>query len=129
MRFKVDENLPEEVAELLRLRGHDATTVLEQSLGGYADHHIAKVCQTERRTLITLDTDFSNVRVFPPNEFSGILVLRLRHQDKPSVLKQICPCCPFTHSREDTGLSLDSRGKSSQNPKLTQVILDQGRIG
>lgn len=34
MRFKVDENLPIEVAEMLRQAGHDAATVLEQHLGG-----------------------------------------------------------------------------------------------
>jgi len=34
MRFKVDENLPEELAQLLRNAGWDATTVVEQQLGG-----------------------------------------------------------------------------------------------
>ena len=34
MRFKIDENLPVEAAELLRQAGHDAVTVLEQHLGG-----------------------------------------------------------------------------------------------
>jgi Domain of unknown function (DUF5615) len=33
MRFKIDENLPIEVAELLRAAGHDALTVLDQNLG------------------------------------------------------------------------------------------------
>jgi predicted nuclease of predicted toxin-antitoxin system len=31
MKFKVDENLPREVADLLRGAGHDATTVIEHS--------------------------------------------------------------------------------------------------
>ena len=35
MKFKVDENLPVEVADLLRQAGYDATTVVEQHLGGY----------------------------------------------------------------------------------------------
>ncbi len=33
MRFKVDENLPAEVAEALRALGHDADTVEEEGLG------------------------------------------------------------------------------------------------
>jgi len=33
MQFKVDENLPIEVAELLNVAGHDALTVLDQKLG------------------------------------------------------------------------------------------------
>ena len=55
MRFKIDENLPVEVAELLRRLGHDATTILEQHLGGSADPKVASVCQQERRILVTLD--------------------------------------------------------------------------
>jgi hypothetical protein len=35
LRFKVDENLPTEVAELLTNAGHDAITVPEQRPGGY----------------------------------------------------------------------------------------------
>lgn len=38
MKFKIDENLPVEVAELLRQAEHDAVTVLEQHLGGKADY-------------------------------------------------------------------------------------------
>ena len=34
MKFKIDENLPVEVAELLREAGHDAATAIEQQLGG-----------------------------------------------------------------------------------------------
>jgi predicted nuclease of predicted toxin-antitoxin system len=41
MKFKIDENLPVEVAESLRQMGYEATTVLEQGLGGGADAHIA----------------------------------------------------------------------------------------
>jgi predicted nuclease of predicted toxin-antitoxin system len=41
MKFKIDENLPVEAAESLRQMGYEATTVLEQGLGGGADAHIA----------------------------------------------------------------------------------------
>ncbi len=89
MRFKIDENLPVEVAELLRRLGHDATTILEQHLGGSADPKVASVCQQERRILVTLDLDFADIRVYPPEEFSGLIVLRLRRQDKIHVLKVV----------------------------------------
>ena len=86
MRFKVDENLPIEVAEMLRQAGHDATTVLEQHLGGSDDAQLAALCQLESRILVTLDMDFSDIRNYPPAEFPGLVVLRLRQQDKPHVL-------------------------------------------
>jgi hypothetical protein len=34
MKFKIDENLPVEIAALLQEAGYDATTVLDQELGG-----------------------------------------------------------------------------------------------
>ena len=49
MRFKVDENLPVEVAELLRQGGHDAATVLEQHLSGSADSGVASLCHARLR--------------------------------------------------------------------------------
>lgn len=86
MRFKLDENLPAEAAVLLREAGHDATTVLEQAMGGEPDASVADVCRREARTLVTLDTDFADIRAYPPEAYSGLLVLRLRQQDKPHVL-------------------------------------------
>jgi len=86
MRFKVDENLPLEAAEALRQVGHDAATVLEQGYGGSADAQLAVLCQRESRILVTLDMDFADIRAYPPAEFSGLIVLRLRQQDKPYVL-------------------------------------------
>ncbi len=86
MRFKVDENLPIEVAEALRQAGHDAATVLEERYGGSADARLATLCQREGRVLVTLDMDFADIRNYPPAEFPGLIVLRLRQQDKPYVL-------------------------------------------
>lgn len=87
MNFKVDENLPVEVADLLRQAGYNAATVLEQNLGGSADNQLAEVCQHEERAILTLDVDFSDIRTYPPEQFFGIAVLRLRQHDKPHVLQ------------------------------------------
>jgi predicted nuclease of predicted toxin-antitoxin system len=86
VRFKVDENLPAEVAEALRQSGHDAITVLEQHRSGSADAHLAALCQQEGRALVTLDMDFADIRAYPPADYPGLIVLRLGRQDKPHVL-------------------------------------------
>ena len=89
MKFKVDENLPLEVVDELRHAGYDALNVYEQKLGGIYDSELAKVCQNEQRIIVTLDTDFADIRSYPPEEFSGIIVLRLRSQDKAYILDTI----------------------------------------
>jgi len=98
MEFKVDENLPVEVADLLRQVGYDAVTVFEQHLEGSPDSDIASVCQEEGRALITLDTDFADIRAYPPAQFPGLIVLRLHRQDKPHVLKVIERLIPLLSS-------------------------------
>ena len=37
--------------------------------------------------MLTLDTDFADVRHYPPDRFCGIIVMRLNRQDKPHVLE------------------------------------------
>ena len=87
MRFKVDQNLPVEVAEALRGAGHDAATVYEQQLAGVPDPQLGAIIQREARGLITLDTGFGDIRTYPPHDYQGLVVLRPPSQDKPTVLR------------------------------------------
>lgn len=89
MKFKIDENLPVELAELLRAAGHDAATVHEERLAGRSDVDVAGACHDEGRALVTLDTDFANVQQYPPSQHPGLIVLRLAYQDKLYVLAQM----------------------------------------
>jgi predicted nuclease of predicted toxin-antitoxin system len=83
MKFKVDENLPIEATELLRNAGHDGLTVYDQQMAGAADPTIAAVCQVEGRAILTLDTDFADIRTYAPQDYAGIVVL-LRGQTRPA---------------------------------------------
>jgi predicted nuclease of predicted toxin-antitoxin system len=86
MRFKKDENLPLAAAELLRSAGYNAVSVFAQSLVGARDEVVARICQEESRVLITLDLDFADIRTYPPSEYEGIIVLRIRNQGKSEVV-------------------------------------------
>lgn len=88
-KFKLDENLPLEAAELLNKSGYDARTVYEEKLAGATDSQIAKMCQDEKRVLITFDIDFSEIAIYPPKMYPGIVGLRVKRQDKSQVLKLI----------------------------------------
>lgn len=76
MRFKLDENFDLRLGPLLAEGGHDVQTVLSEGLSGQADESIYQACLRERRTLITLDMDFSNPLRFPPRPTQGIAVIR-----------------------------------------------------
>ena len=89
MRFKVDENLPAEAVHVLRRAGHDAVMVLDEHLDGKPDAEIACACRREGRALVTLDADFGDIRLYPPKQLPGLVVLRLRRQDRPHVLRTL----------------------------------------
>jgi len=113
VKFKVDENLPVEVRDQLRNAGHEAATVLDEGLGGRPDSDVADVCKSEERVLVTLDTDFGNIRAYPPEDFHGIIVIRAEDQSKPAILKFV--------SRIIAALGKDAVGR-------TLWIVEENRI-
>jgi predicted nuclease of predicted toxin-antitoxin system len=86
MKFKIDENLPIELADLLQSEGYDASTIYSESLKGAKDPIVIAVCQEEQRVLVTLDLDFADIQTYPPQSYAGIIVLRVYRQDKPYLL-------------------------------------------
>ena len=97
MKFKIDENLPVEFAEMLRDSGNDAVTVDDEALSGSPDSQLLEHCCHEERVLITLDLDFGNLTSYPLSSHAGILVFRPKSQDKPtliSLLRRVVPELP-----------------------------------
>ena len=79
LKFKLDENLSKRHSFLLEEAGYDVSSVLRQDICGASDEELFSVCGKERRVLVTLDLDFSNVFEFPPEGTAGIIVLRARN--------------------------------------------------
>src|SRR6185437_3281728 len=82
MKIKLDENLPNELAELLALHQHDVDTVREESLTGRDDAAVFDAACADDRTLMTQDLDFSDIRRFKPGTHPGIALIRLRHPSR-----------------------------------------------
>jgi predicted nuclease of predicted toxin-antitoxin system len=103
MRIKLDENIHPDVAELLKGQGHDALTVWDENLRGSSDTKIATVIQQESRALLTLDLDFSNIRTYPPSQYSGIIDLRVGSHSRKHVLGVAMRLLPMLASQEAKG--------------------------
>ncbi len=86
MRFKLDEKLGNQAAELFRRANHDVATVPEQKLCSSSDLELLRICKVEDRCLVTLDLDFGNPLNFQPKKYAGIAVLRLPNKPTPNDL-------------------------------------------
>jgi predicted nuclease of predicted toxin-antitoxin system len=86
LKFKIDENLPVEAAKIFLKLGYDADTIFAEGLKGSSDEELINVCKKEDRILVTLDLDFSDVRVYPPGSVPGIIILRIADQSADSTL-------------------------------------------
>jgi predicted nuclease of predicted toxin-antitoxin system len=103
VKFKIDENLPIEAATTLCEAGFDAETIRDERLSGADDDAVAARVQREGRVLVTLDLDFANIQAYPPDQFAGIIVLRLKAQDKPTVLAHVRRAIGVLQQRSPAG--------------------------
>ena len=87
MRLLADENIPRLVVEFISSRGHDATWVGKVA-PGISDREVLSLATTQKRTLITFDTDFGELvfRLGVGAPF-GIILFRLP-PDSPSGIAQ-----------------------------------------
>jgi len=90
MLLKLDENLGKRCESVFKSFGHDVATVLGQNLSGTDDRKLVSICHAENRALVTLDLDFSNPFEFPPGNYSGIAVIRLKAGFTLDELRQTC---------------------------------------
>lgn len=86
MKFKLDENVPFSLKNLIEVAGdHQVDSVFHEKKTGIDDNSLLKLCLKEKRVLITLDTDFNNPIMHPQVSLFGIIILRPTSQGKIAV--------------------------------------------
>jgi predicted nuclease of predicted toxin-antitoxin system len=80
VRFKLDENMPADLATLLQGEGHDVDDVVAEGLAGDDDPPVLAAATREQRILVTFDLDFADIRHYPPGSHAGIVVFRMQDQ-------------------------------------------------
>src|SRR4051794_6323158 len=74
--FLIDASVPKATGEAARTRGHDAVDVRDIGLGTADDAQIAAHAKTNQHILVSADLDFSNIALYPPEDYAGIVVIR-----------------------------------------------------
>ena len=87
MRFVVDENLPDALADWLSERKHDVAHVRHWLGGGADDAHIWSRALAEQRIVVTKDNDFRVRR--SAAEGPQVLLLSVGNRDNADLLRDI----------------------------------------
>jgi predicted nuclease of predicted toxin-antitoxin system len=87
MKFKLDENLPLEIADAFRDAGHEIDSVHDEGLTGASDEQILAAIQIEEQILLTMDKGIADVRRFPPSQYPGIVLFRPSTSGRGEVLQ------------------------------------------
>ena len=86
MKFILDANLPERLVKDLK----DKYKIDSYRISGLlSDEEIFRIAKKEKRVLLTLDTDFLNILLYPPGKHMGIVVFRLANQSYKHVIAGI----------------------------------------
>jgi predicted nuclease of predicted toxin-antitoxin system len=74
--FLVDECVSFQTYRLISASGFPVKTVLDITHSGATDREIFKIAKSKSFVIVTLDRGFGDVRTYPPNSHSGIIVLK-----------------------------------------------------
>lgn len=77
MKMFANENLFEPVIDYLKELGHDVLSIRDAGLSGISDDEVYQRACREKRTIITMDKDFSRMFRFPPEKCGGIVVAKI----------------------------------------------------
>ena len=100
VKFKVDENLPVELAGELQSLGHDADTVEDEGLSGEPDAGVVARARAEDRIIVTLDKGIADVVRFPIAAHAGVVLFRPGSLGRKAVLSFIRQRLPSLLERD-----------------------------
>jgi predicted nuclease of predicted toxin-antitoxin system len=78
LKFIIDENLSWRIAKSLQKLGIDAVHIKEVGLQGKEDDMIMQYAIKENRVLLTQDSDFADIRNYPPGTHKGIIRFKIK---------------------------------------------------
>ena len=119
MRFLVNAGLPPRTVHLLQQKGHEALDVRQVLAHDATDAEIAKYAQAQQLCILTRDFGFADIRDYPPQCYSGIVVFELPSDaTAPVILKLVASFADQTDilSRLEGRLAIVAFGRVRLRP-------------
>ena len=84
-KFLLDENIRIEIKKFLKSKGFSA----EYAAKGVSNGRLALLAKDKSLVLVSRDSDFLNRSMFPPKEFSGIMVFVIHPPTVEKLIKAL----------------------------------------
>lgn len=88
IKFHLDENVSNAIANGLKMRGINVTTSVEKGLIGASDEQQLAFCLSEKRVIFTFDDDFLRLASTGVNH-SGIIYTRQQRQSMGKIISNL----------------------------------------
>lgn len=89
MHFLIDANLPRSVSTLLAGYAHLSTDVRDIGMRSAPDPQIARYAKAHGRCILTGDFGFADIRVYPPADYHGIVVVGVPDVATPALILEV----------------------------------------
>lgn len=89
LRFLIDEDLPHALTTVFASAGYEALHIRDVGLRGAPDEQIAAYAQAHHLCLVSADLGFADIRLYPPAQYAGIIVLRVPTSATKAVLAEL----------------------------------------
>ncbi len=113
MKFLLDANIPYSLKEVFPT-GYNVFHVRDLNLANAQDQEIADWAKKNKAVIVSRDLDFANINIFPPENYYGIVILRLPYFYNAQSIKRVF-------------LNFISKIEKSEIPKST-IIVEEGRL-
>jgi predicted nuclease of predicted toxin-antitoxin system len=85
MSILIDHCVPRRYLRLLRSWGYSANLTTEYIAADAVDSAVLALAQSLDAALLTVDLDFANVVSYPPYQYAGLIVMRLRTSSEAQI--------------------------------------------
>ena len=85
MKIFADECVYQITVDLLRSWGFSVVTAQEVGLAGHTNGELLAYSQNLQLIFLTRDKDFTDIRIYPPSDFNGIIVLKISPSNQHEV--------------------------------------------
>lgn len=110
LRILCDENIPRAIIASLE----EHSFIVEKVLPTSSDERVAGQAKRRKEIILTFDSDFSNILSYPPQEYYGIIVIRIHPPLTQTIIQAL------THLFQKWPSGKDYQGKL--------IILEGGRV-